>query len=100
MKNNSLFTEISDQEAANASGGGLMTAASYIAVANAFNIPPDILQTTAVLFLINALPVPGFLSDSFVPSLGRELTPFRSHRTSSGSSLFLTQLLYNVEPWL
>ncbi|AFY46946.1 hypothetical protein Nos7524_1052 [Nostoc sp. PCC 7524] len=100
MEKNSLFTEISAEDAADVSGGGLLTAAAYITVANAFNISPELTQTTALLFLINALAVPGFLSDSFIPSLGRQSTPFRSHRASSGASLFVTQLMYNVEPWL
>lgn len=61
MENNNLFTEISPEEAANVSGGGLLEAAAYLTVMKAF-FPdladrPEVLST-ALLFLIGALSVP------------------------------------------
>jgi hypothetical protein len=100
MEKNSLFTEVSPEESAGVNGGGLLTAAAYLTVANAFNISREVSQNTALLFLINALSVPNFLTDSFIPSVSSNNTVSRSHRTSSGAQYFVMQLIYRVEPWL
>lgn len=67
MENNNLFTEISPEEAANVSGGGLLEAAAYLTVMKAFfpNLTdrPEVLST-ALLFLMGALSVPRINSTS------------------------------------
>ncbi|MFM5983358.1 MAG: hypothetical protein ACKO9I_22965 [Sphaerospermopsis kisseleviana] len=60
MKKNNLFSELSPEEAANVSGGGLFEAAAYLTVMNAL-FPylagsPEVINT-AFLFLIDALSV-------------------------------------------
>lgn len=100
IENSHIFTEISTEEAADISGGGLLTAAAFASLAPYFNFTTPEIRSISFLFLINALPVPGFLSSDLIISSSSNTTMFRSHRASSGTSLFLTQLLYNVEPWL
>jgi hypothetical protein len=62
LTNNELFSEISNEESAMISGGGLETAANYLTVLRAFNprlaASPEALNT-AFLFLIDVLPAPG-----------------------------------------
>lgn len=61
MENNNLFTEISPEEAAATSGGGVLAAASYLTVIT--HLFPEMARSPAViniafLFLIGALSIP------------------------------------------
>jgi hypothetical protein len=61
LKNNELFSEISNQESAKINGGGLLTAAAYVTVSN---LIPELAGSpeqanTAFLLAINVLPGPG-----------------------------------------
>jgi hypothetical protein len=61
MEQNNLFTEISHEEAAAVSGGGLFEAAAYITVVKAlfpdFADSPEVLNTV-LLLLTGALSIP------------------------------------------
>ncbi|HEY9799982.1 MAG TPA: hypothetical protein V6D25_06445 [Leptolyngbyaceae cyanobacterium] len=62
LTNNELFNQISNEQSAMVSGGGLETAANYLTVLRALNprlaASPEALNT-AFLFLIDVLPAPG-----------------------------------------
>ncbi|MFW9262103.1 hypothetical protein [Nostoc sp. CALU 546] len=62
IENNELLNEISNEESATISGGGLQTAAAYLTVLRALNprlaASPEALNT-AFLFAIDVLPAPG-----------------------------------------
>ncbi|BCL38319.1 hypothetical protein [Nostoc sp. MS1] len=62
IQNHELLKEISNEESAIVSGGGIETAAAYLTVLRAFNprlaASPEALNT-AFLFLIDVLPAPG-----------------------------------------